>query len=447
METRRLRVLLAAVLLSEGVQAQTRGGQGTMKEITDRVLLAYDRNTNPTLAVAQEAPSPSGECPRVDVNMIDAQIYVTKIPAIDQKAGTYSIEGFFRLWWNDPRLTFDDSEAGGCVEKLVFRDGPSKLWTPDFYFPPSVTHQIGAKNDGQLMEVRPNGDVYWSQRLRVTINCAMDFRQMPWDTQECDIVMGSYSQGPAEVNFQWKRDRIAMDKLDEQTNNEWEIGPQEQGEVRIEGLNPKVQVKFTLTRIPGPYIQSMLLSVVFVAVSYFGCWIAKGAVPARVTLAIVTILVVSNTQTALRAQLPKISYSVWLLDFQSGCLIFNLISFILYVLVNFGSQQKAAFVSTPYNRGVCCSCRSCQHIIISYACRIQHGSATRRLESGRVSTVSRRQRRTIASHGEQAAPLAPRVARRLCRWVRRKPFCARSTSFEPGSRSSNSQLQQLTTRM
>ena len=348
MESRWLHVLLAAVLwLNGGADAQTRGGQGTMKEITDTVLMDYDRSTNPSLAVAQEAPSPPGECPQVDVNMIDAQIYVTKIPDIDQKTGTYSLEGFFRLWWNDPRLTFDDSDNGGCVEKLVFLDGATTLWTPDFYFPPAVSHTIGARGDGQLMEVKPSGEVYWSQRLRMTVNCEMDFRQMPWDTQECNIVMGSYSQGPSEVSFQWKPGRIAMEKLEEMTNNEWEIGAQEQGEVREAGLNPKVQVKFTLTRVPDPHVQSMAQSVLFVAVSYLGCWIAKGAVPARVTLAIVTILVVSNTQVALTAQLPKIHYSVWLLDFQSGCLVFNVVSFILYVLVNFGSQQKDSFVSIP----------------------------------------------------------------------------------------------------
>eukprot|EP01043_Picozoa_sp_COSAG02_P001675 COSAG02_NODE_35_length_49339_cov_20.375102_49_plen_413_part_00 len=410
METRWLHVLLAAGLLSGGVRAQTRGGQGTMKDITERVLQDYDRNTNPTMAAGQEAPSPPGECPRVDVNMVDAQIYVTKIPEINQKAGTYSLEGFFRLWWNDTRLTFDDSDAGGCVEKLIFVDGPSKLWTPDFYFPPSVTQNIGAKNDGQLMEVKPNGEVYWSQRLRVTVNCVMDFRQMPWDTQECDIVLGSYSQGRAEVNFQWKPGRIAMDKLDEQINNEWEIGDQEEGTVDIPGLTPKVKVKFTLTRIPDPYVQSMVLSVIFVAVSYFGCWIAKGAVPARVTLAIVTILVVSNTQAALRVQLPKISYSVWLLDFQMGCLIFNLMSFVLYVLVNFGSQQKDSFVSIPCKRGVRCSCHRWQHLMVACICRTKPGNSTRRLENGRVL---RRERRTIARHGEQPVHPAPRVRRRL----------------------------------
>lgn len=117
---------------------------------------------------------------------MDAQIYVTKLANIDQKAGTYEIEGFFRMWWNDPRMAYgpddpattaDDEE---CVGKLTLLDGKDRLWVPDFYFPPSVKHLIGAKNDGQQMDIYPSGDIYWSQRLRLTLNCKFDFALMPW---------------------------------------------------------------------------------------------------------------------------------------------------------------------------------------------------------------------------------------------------------------------------
>ena len=206
-----------------------------------------------------------------------------------------------RLWWNDARLKYDGPENGGCVKKLVFLDGPAKLWVPlderdvlpssnispavdcsygsrafksargggvglddhpglaqvpDFYFPLSVSQKLGAKHDGQQMDVFPSGDVYWSNRLRMTGNCKMHFQQMPWDEQHCGIIMGSYSQSAAEVNFQWKPGRVppllrpsppgprqllrlgtpqlAMDKLADETNAQWEIGVQTQSEVRVD---------------------------------------------------------------------------------------------------------------------------------------------------------------------------------------------------------------------
>ena len=117
---------------------------------------------------------------------MDAQIYVTKLGKIDQKDGTYEIEGFFRMWWHDSRLSYgpeddattDDDE--GCVQKLTLKNGKDHLWVPDFYFPPSVKHSIGANNDGQSMYIYPGGDIYWSQRLRLTLNCKFNLALMPW---------------------------------------------------------------------------------------------------------------------------------------------------------------------------------------------------------------------------------------------------------------------------
>ena len=142
----------------------------------------------------------------------------------------------------------------------------------------------GAENDGQMVKISASGDVYWSQRLRLTVNCKMNFHQLPWDVQACNIVLGSYSQGADEVNFQWKAGSPAMDKLDTMTNPEWMIGPQTQVRFasrlphvdvilqkvtffrhqfveRIVGLNPKVKVEFSLTRIPNVYVEDIEMMV------------------------------------------------------------------------------------------------------------------------------------------------------------------------------------------
>ena len=298
----------------------------TMQEITSRLLVGYSKYTNPNQAMAEAASAANGTagaCVEPEPNLVETQIYVTKLSSIDQKQGTYKLEGFFRLWWNDARLRYNSS----CVNKLVLLDGESKLWVPDFYFPPSVTHKIGAKNDGQEMDIFPNGDVYWSQRLRLTLNCAMHLQQMPWDTQTCGIYMGSYSQPGSEVTYRWQLGRrsspLALDNLQEQQNAEWLIGEQEQSEVRTPGLNPKVQVTFTLERRPDTFEKLNISCIIFVVLSYLGCWVAPAAVPARVALHIITILVVTGQLASVSATIPSVTYSVWLLDFQYGCMMFN----------------------------------------------------------------------------------------------------------------------------
>ena len=52
------------------------------------------------------------------------------------------------------------------------------------------------------------------------------------------------------------------------------------------------------------------------------------------------MLVVTGQLASVVASLPPLSYSVWMIDFQFGCLLFNIISFSLYAAVNFGMQVR-----------------------------------------------------------------------------------------------------------
>jgi hypothetical protein len=192
-----------------------------------------------------------------------------------------------------------------------------------------------------MVKITPDGQVYWSQRLRLTVNCKMSFHQLPWDEQRCEVIMGSYSQGADEVNFQWREGALAMDKLSDQTNSEWIIGEQTQSEVRIPGLTPKVRVEFSLTRIPDKYEDAIHEMMIFVFISYLGSWIQKTAAPARVALSIITVLVATSKTASVASSLPPVAYKVWLVDFEFGCVCFCVMGFVQYTLVNFGLQQDA----------------------------------------------------------------------------------------------------------
>ena len=51
------------------------------------------------------------------------------------------------------------------------------------------------------------------------------------------------------------------------------------------------------------------------------------------------MLVVTSVLAQVDARLPPLSYSVWLVDFQEGCLTFTIVLFMLYAVLNFGIVQ------------------------------------------------------------------------------------------------------------
>ena len=112
---------------------------------------------------------------------------------------------------------------------------------------------LGEKNDGNLMEVYPNGDVFWSQRIRAVINCHFHLARLPWDMQTCEVDVGLFSQTVQEVNMTWtdNNNEGALANLEKQVNSQWFVGKQ-----RVENRLHKgaagdytiAVAEFTLTR-------------------------------------------------------------------------------------------------------------------------------------------------------------------------------------------------------
>jgi hypothetical protein len=80
-----------------------------------------------------------------------------------------------------------------------------------------------------------------------------------------------------------------------------------------------VQFDFKISRNEYFFISYYVVpSILFVVVSYMSFWINKEAVPARVTLAILTILIAINFQTSIHKYIPSISYTTWISQFMLG---------------------------------------------------------------------------------------------------------------------------------
>ena len=180
--------------------------------------------------------------------------------------------------------------------------------------------------------------------FRAVINCHFYLGKLPWDEQTCEIDVGLYSQTLAEVNLTWtdNNDEGALAGLEHQVTAEWFIGEQH-AENRIHkgaaGDYALAVATFKLTRNPLHHEKKILKSCIFVLISYLGVWIDAEAAPARVALALLMILIVMTQIEMVESKLPNVSYHIWLADFQLGCLIFNILCFFSYVLVNYGARQ------------------------------------------------------------------------------------------------------------
>ena len=131
---------------------------------------------------------------------VTSELVVKVLTKIDQRLGSYELEGYMRLRWRDERLAFNSSAY--CQPSIVLTSA-TDLWVPDLYFEHSVSINLGNGHDGEVVYIYPDGSVVWSRFARLQMRCTMGFGQLPFDTQNCLFLSGIWSDTAADVLLTW----------------------------------------------------------------------------------------------------------------------------------------------------------------------------------------------------------------------------------------------------
>jgi len=220
---------------------------------------------------------------------------------VDEKVGSIDIEAYFRLSWHDWRLA--GRKATGCAENRSHADA-SGMWIPDFYFTNSLKNQIGDEGGGEMVTIEHDGEVFWSVRARLTIDCAMDFWKMPWDTQRCPIGLGLYRSYASIATIEWK-DGSAITWDSQGKMAFWTLGKSESFSEIVafsSGSYAKATAFIVLDRKSSSLVSFVIIvALLFVFASWMGFYINAAAAPARVALGFLCFLCVMNNISAVRA--------------------------------------------------------------------------------------------------------------------------------------------------
>ena len=87
-------------------------------------------------------------------------------------------------------------------------------------------------------------------------------------------------------------------------------------------------------------IQMYIPSVLIVILSWVAFWISIDAIPARVTIGLLTVLTMTTQSAGARASLPRVSYIKAIDVWMSMCLIFVFASLLEFAVVNVFSRKE-----------------------------------------------------------------------------------------------------------
>lgn len=291
------------------------------QNILDSILGKYDKRFPPFYN--SEAPLE-----------VEVQIYVVGIFGIDESEMKYSMSMYLRQQWTDPKLKYNATAGIPRIE--LDNTVQSKIWVPDLSFMTDIEtefHYVTVPN--KMMILHPTGFIIYSTRVTGTFSCFMHLQNFPFDEQMCAFELESYGFSAATVAFRWKHP--AMTFKEGIVHSQFTIGsPQSYicdkeyftGNYTCVGISLpfRRRYEFYLIQVYAP-------TLLIVMLSWVSFWLNTDAIPARVSLGILTVLTVSSSGHQGVGLLQRVSYIRAIDMWNFVCLFFVFAAMIEYAYI------------------------------------------------------------------------------------------------------------------
>ncbi|XP_069129491.1 glycine receptor subunit alpha-2-like [Argopecten irradians] len=334
-------VTLSVFVKGDDLEGSNRTRQGVLRELLNDS--SYDSSLSPEF----EDDIPTN---------VTIQVFIMSIDSLNEVSMDYSMTIFLRQKWVDKRLMYEQVPGMNMLEldsRMI-----EKVWVPDTIFSnekKASFHDVTVPN--RLMQLYPNGTVFYSVRISMTLSCDMKLASYPLDSQHCLLAIESYSYSIENVVFRWhstKPIRMMSDRLLPQFFFSDEVTYDSEC-LRDYGESGKfscLEANLHLTRNNGYYIAQIFIpSILIVMLSWVSFWVDAEATPARVSLGVLTVLTITTQSSGARSQLPRVSYIKAIDVWMSTCLMFVFASLLEYAYINVLTRKRRSKLMTALQIG------------------------------------------------------------------------------------------------
>ncbi|XP_067684127.1 glycine receptor subunit alpha-2-like [Haliotis asinina] len=264
---------------------------------------------------------------------VNIDVLMTSLGPLNDSDMDFYTTLFLRQEWRDPRLSFDSFNTSIVVSHKRL----PQLWVPDLFFPQAKeerSHDLTTPN--VLIRLSPDGSILYSHRLTLRLRCLMALENFPLDVQKCKIQIESYGHTLEDLQLEWSTSRATVDVLPEAYLPDFQVvgvNTTSCSTGYATGAFPCIYAELTLRREIGFYmIQTYIPTMLIVMLSWASFWIDHEAVPARISVGLLTVLTITTQSSGALSQLPKVPYVKSIDVWMSTCLIFVFASYMEYAV-------------------------------------------------------------------------------------------------------------------
>ncbi|VDM18700.1 unnamed protein product [Hydatigera taeniaeformis] len=289
-------------------------------------------------------------------------IKILAITSVDVISMQYTADMILVQTWKDPRLRWQHlSEYEAISNDILLTHKRNEIWLPDLFFrngKEGFLYRMTVPN--HMIRVSPDGRIYYSQKITMKLACEMHLRNFPMDHQDCDMDIGSYGYTIDQLKFIWDGDnalKFADGMLISEFNTPSSTVTEDctEPQTTSTGTYTCLLGRFQLKRQVGSYLVGTYVpAFLIVIVSWLTFWVSPDAIPARVTLGLLTLISLltkasrhslfhppagANLIGSLNNTLPRVSYikaiDIWLI----ACLIFVISAMLEFTLASYWSRK------------------------------------------------------------------------------------------------------------
>ncbi|CEF61252.1 GluClalpha [Strongyloides ratti] len=276
---------------------------------------------------------------KVSVNLL-----IRSISKIDDVNMEYSVQLTFREEWVDGRLAYglpNDNKPDFFILPIGLQ-----LWMPDSFFQnekQAQKHSIDKPN--VMIRVHKDGKILYSVRISLVLSCPMHLQYYPMDVQQCLIDLASYAYTDADIEYQWKEDNPVQKKKGLESS----LPSFQLSNVSTTYCTSKtntgsyscLRTILTFQRQFSYYLLQLYIpSCMLVSVSWISFWLDKGAIPARTSLGVTTLLTMTTQASGINAKLPPVSYTKAIDIWIGACLTFIFGALLEFAWVTYISSRS-----------------------------------------------------------------------------------------------------------
>ena len=309
--------------------------------LDDAFHVNYDRFVRPSSAACNGSAFAKAE----EVYMKFQLIHVGEVST---HAQTLKVTGTLHSEWRDFRLDVSD-HFQNCTPANGRHEFHVSHKVEDAWLPTIAITNLAKKPDivAEHLTLSEDGHIILKQLFVLDLICDMFVGRLPYDKHKCGLTIHALANvDDLHLNPHWDDDVgvTAGDVEPFAKHLEWRIGNggerwQRKGTASTAVLpsgerTPILKLDWRMRRLPYSYLLEVLSpAYILVHLSYVGFYLDTAAAPARVAISVTPTLILMTLLRSHVAQLPRISYRVWLTSYLNVLLWLSCLCILEYGIV------------------------------------------------------------------------------------------------------------------